>query len=366
MDTYDHEIVFDEDGVCNHCKLYFNIVSNRVFPGDLGKDKLNELVREIKDKGQRNEYDCIIGVSGGVDSSYVLYKLKELGLRPLAVHLDNGWNSELAVSNIEKMLKKMDIDLYTYVIDWEEFKDLQISFLKASVPDLEIPTDHAIMAILYKLAIKHKVKYIISGTNFATELIMPRSWSQGHTDWRYIRSIHKIFGNNQLRTFPYYSISMKLYYRYIKQLKFVSLLNYISYNKEEAIKTLENELCWKYYGGKHYESIYTRFIQAYILPKKFNIDKRRGHFSNLICAGQITRDEALMEMMRDPYPEGMLTQDKEFVLKKLGIDEDYFEYLMNLQNKSFWDYPSYRRTMVFKAVRALYVFLKKLSILDDL
>jgi N-acetyl sugar amidotransferase len=340
MDETDPDIQFDDNGVCNHCHRYRTLVSSRVFEGEEAKAKLNALVEKMKQDGIGKEYDCLIGVSGGVDSTYVAYKLKKLGLRPLAVHFDNGWNSELAVSNIEKTLSKLGIDLYTYVIDWQEFKDLQLSFLKASTPDGEIPTDHAIDSFLWQQASKRGIKYIISGMNFKSEAMSVPAWAYGHSDWKYIKAIHKKFGNKKLANYPHYTFFDLFYYNFIKGIRIVSLLNYIDYNKQEAMKVLQDELGWVYYGGKHYESIYTRFYQAYILPVKFNIDKRRGHLSDLINSGQITRAEAMEQIQNNPYPKEFFDQDLAFVKKKFNLDQSKFDEIMNLPVKSFRDYPN--------------------------
>lgn len=351
MDTTDPEIQFDENGICNYCWQYDELVKRFVFDGKEGTEKLQHIVDEIKKSGKGKEYDCIIGVSGGVDSSYVAYKVKELGLRPLAVHLDNGWDSELAVKNIESFLKKLNIDLYTYVIDWAEFKDLQLSFLYASTPDSEIPTDHAVFAILYEMADQIKTKYVIFGCNIRTESHLPRSWSQGHMDWKYINSIQHQFGNLPLNTFPHMD-----FLRYHKNLllhKSINILNYLDYSKKDAMKILENEFGWKYYGGKHYESIYTRFYQGYILPKKFGYDKRRMHHSSLICSGEITRTEAIEDLKNEPYPIELQNQDKEYVIKKFGITDGEFERIMNLPKKRFEDYPSYEKSIYPKILKIL-------------
>mgnify|MGYP006292821515 FL=1 len=341
MDTSDPDIVFDNNGVSNHVKHYDSMVEQRVPPKAEADKVLESIIKEIKNEGKGKKYDCIIGVSGGVDSTYTAYLVKKMGLRPLAVHLDNGWNSELAVSNIQKVLEVLNIDLYTMVLDWEEFKDLQLSFLKASTPDGEIPTDHAIMSCLYRSAKKFGVKYIISGTNIKTEGILAKSWAQGHLDWKYIKSVHKKYGNKRLKSFPKITYLKLFDYIILKRIKKVNLLDYVDYNKKRAMKVLEDELGWVYYGGKHYESVYTRFYQGYILPNKFNIDKRRGHLSTLICSGEITREEALDEIRKDPYPnEEMKNTDKEFVLKKLDLSEDCFAQIMAEPIKQYSDYPN--------------------------
>ena len=340
MDTTDPEIFFDTQGICNHCKRYDAELPKRVFTGADADIKLKALVEKIKKTGSGKEYDCIIGVSGGVDSTYVAYLTKQLGLKPLAVHFDNGWNSELAVSNIEKVLKKLDIDLLTYVIDWEEFKDLQLSFLKASTPDGEIPTDHAINALLFREAAKHNIKYIINGMNFATESMAVRMWAYGHSDWKYIRSVHKLFGTSSLKKYPHYTFFNLFYWTFIRKIRVVSILNYVTYDKDEVMKLIQDKLEWVYYGGKHYESVYTRFYQGYILPKKFNIDKRIGHLSDLIRSGQMTREKALEELKSNSYSAEMQQIDKEYVVKKFELSEYDFQGLMNLKTKTFLDYPN--------------------------
>lgn len=341
MDTNaDPRISFSEDGICNHCQRYDRLINSRVFKGVEGQSKLNRLVDKIKSAGRGNDYDCLIGVSGGVDSTYVAYIVKQLGLRPLAIHFDNGWNSELAVKNIEKALNKLDIDLITYVVDWEEFRDLQIAFLKSSTTDGEIPTDHAIYTLLWKESLKHGIKYIISGMNFATESIDVTDWSYGHSDWRYIRDIHAIFGSKKLKTYPHFSYLFLLYVNLLKGIRIVSILNYVDYDKHKTMDILVNQLSWVYYGGKHYESIYTRFFQGYILPQKFGVDKRYGHLSDLIKCGQIPRETALEEIKKPPYPEDLQQKDLEYVLKKLGLSVTEFEQIMSCPVKSFRDYKN--------------------------
>lgn len=341
MDTSDPDITFDEAGLCNHCRDYETVMQTQVPPPEQRQAALEQLVSEIKTAGQGREYDCIIGMSGGVDSTYVAYLVKQLGLRPLAVHMDNGWDSELAVSNIEKVLKKLEIDLYTHVLDWEEFKDLQLSFLKASVSDAEIPTDHAIHAVLYQQAARRNIKHIVFGTNLATEAILPVSWTFGIQDWRYISGVHRQFGSKPLKTYPHTSYwAQNYHYRQIKRIRRVSVLDYINYNKAEAMQMLTDVLGWRPYGGKHYESIYTRFFQGYILPTKFGIDKRRAHLSTLIMSGQLTREAALAEIRQPPYAGYMQEEDMDYVLKKFGFSEEEFQRIMALPIKTYRDYPN--------------------------
>lgn len=341
MDTAaDKNILFDVDGLCHHCRRYDEIFSTRVIGGEAGKTALDSLVKKMKIAGRGRDYDCIIGVSGGVDSTYVAWLVKQLGLRPLALHLDNGWNSELAVKNIEHVLRNLDIDLHTLVIDWEEFRDLQKSFLKASTPDGDIPSDHAIGALLWREAVKRKIKYILSGMNFITESISVPEWAYGHSDWRYIKAVHKRFGSVKLRTYPRFSLFYLVYANLVRGVRIVSILNYVDYDKNEAIRKLTEVLGWRDYGGKHHESIYTRFYQGYVLPKKFRIDKRYGHFSDLINSQQMTRAEALEEIVGPPYPEAQQKEDFIYVVKKLGFSSSEFEDIMNAPVKTFRDYPN--------------------------
>jgi len=341
MDSSDPEIEFDENGACNHCREYDERANKELYYNEAGQKKLKELVNEIKENGKNKEYDCLIGVSGGTDSTFLLYNLKKLGLRPLAVHLDNGWDTELSVKNIEQVIKKLNVNLYTCVLDWEEFKDLQLSFLKASIANAEIPTDHAIFAVLFQTTVEKGIKYIISGGNIVTEAIMPESWMYDPKDWKLIKNIHQKFCKTKLKTFPHLTIFDYFYYTFIKKIKYIPLLNYIRYNKKEVFQVLEKELGWRNYGVKHYESVYTRFFQGYILPEKFNIDKRRAHFSTLICSGQITRKEALEEMKKSPYPnETLMKEDREYVIKKLGLAEEKFERIMRQPIKTHKDYPN--------------------------
>lgn len=355
MDTSDPDIVFDEKGICNHCKKYFSRKHEFIYDESNSGD-LEKTVQLIKEQGKGKDYDCVIGVSGGVDSTYIAFLMKEYGLRPLAIHLDNGWNSELAISNIEKALNTLGIDLVTYIINWQEFRDLQLSFLKASIPGMEIPTDHAITAILYQTAIKHNISNIILGANMSSELIMAPSWSEveGQRDWLLIKNVHNKFGAKKIKTFPHFSWYDFYQYKGVKKIKMVSILDYINYSKNEAIKVLEEKLGWQYYGGKHYESIYTRFTQGYIQPSKFGFDKRRAHYSNLICRGDISRDNALKILDKNPYPnEEMLREDTAYFKKKLGLTDEAFEEIMKTPVKSYKDYPGYFNSGLHNWVRKM-------------
>jgi len=346
MDTTACEIEFDSDGVCNFCTNYLNN-RKKLIKNPNRENELNEIVSKIKKEGEKKQYNCIIGVSGGTDSTYVAYVVQKLGLKPLAVHLDNGWDSELAVSNIEKTLEKLDIELYTYVLDWEEFKSLQKSFLYASTPDTELPTDHAIRTILLSAARKHKIKYIINERNFSTEGILPTSWSYGPFDWKYIKEVHRIHGNSRLSTFPHLDLKSLFFHYAVRRVRDISILNYVPYHKKEAVKTLESELEWRDYGGKHYESIFTRFYQGYILPKKFKIDKRRAHYSVLVAGGQLQREDAIKMLEKPAYLYDCVDADKEFFIKKLGLEND-FEKIMNSTPKSFNSYRNNSKIFIMR------------------
>ena len=356
MDTIsDPDIVFDEKGICNYYYEFQKQYADNVFTGSDGVNKLVAIADQIKEEGKNKPYDCIMGLSGGVDSTYVAYLAKQHGLRPLAVHFDNGWNSELAVQNIENIVQRLGIDLHTFVINWNEFRDLQLAYLKASVIDIEAITDHAIFATLYRLAGEKGIKYILSGTNVQTENTLPKSWIHPKTDHINIKSIHKLFGTVPLKTFPFMDAKVKRYYQQIKGVTSVSVLNYQEYNKAHVKELIQKELHWRDYGGKHYESIWTRFYQGYILPTKFKVDKRKAHLSDLIFSNQITKEEALKELEKPIYPQEQFNVDFEFVLKKLGLSEEEFESIMKKTPRSHYDFD------YEKAIELRYPILKPIK-----
>lgn len=326
----DPDITFDADGVCNYCHDYEQAAAKGLYPEKEGREKLEQLADKIRKDGRDKPYDCLIGLSGGVDSTYVALLVKQLGLRPLAVHLDNGWNSELAVKNVENIITRLGFDLYTLVVNWEEFRDIQLSYLKASVVDIEVVSDHAIFATMYKLAKEHRTGYIISGTNIVTEHIMPPSWLYRKMDFANLKDIHDQYGSVRLDTYPSFDFKKYVYYSSVLRLSPVSILNYVPYNKKEVKEVIIRELGWRDYGGKHYESMFTKFYQAYILPTKFKIDKRKPHLSNLICSGQLTRAEALKELEQPLYQPRDLQADREYVVKKLGLTEAEIDAIMAL------------------------------------
>lgn len=341
MDTTDELIEFDDDGVCNHCHYFDNNIQPNWFPGDEGKQKLDEMISEVKDFGRGKEYDCIVGISGGVDSSYLAAKVVEWGLRPLVVHVDAGWNSELAVKNIEQIITKLGLDLVTHVVDWEEMKDLQLAFLRSNVANQDVPQDHAFFAALYNYAIKSGIRYVVSGSNYATEGILPQSWGYDAMDVKHLESIHEQFGTKKLKTFPRVSfLKYHIYYPRVLKMKVLAPLNLIPYSKEEAIKVLENDFGWQYYGGKHFESRWTRFFQSYYLPTKFGFDKRKAHLSSLVVSGQMAREDALKELEAPVYSEKDIAADKEFVAKKLGITLEELEDLIAQPPRHYSDFPN--------------------------
>ena len=347
MDIGDPFIQFDEHGFCNHCTSFLDKKEQLVFQGESSTKQLESLVRKIKNSGKNNTYDCLIGISGGVDSSYTAYLCKKLDLRPLVVHMDNGWNTVESVINIKEVCSKLDLDYDCYVLDWEEFKDLQLAFMKSSIVEMEIPTDIAIQGVLHKIAAENNIKYIISGGNHATEGILPQSWFYNPRDLTLLKAIHKRFGKVRLRTFPAFDWKQEIYYKLVKGIKNIYLLNYVPYSKNDAIETLENILGWKNYGGKHYESKFTGFVQSYIQPVKFNVDYRRATYSTQICMGEITREEALLDLQKSPYNTDKIEEDKTYVSKKLGISIEQFNTLLEQPPKTYRDYPNDQRMLEF-------------------
>ena len=360
----DPNLQLDENGMCNHCHYYYDQEKEFIKTGAEAENLMNDTIRQIKDFGKNRKYDCLVGLSGGVDSSYVAYLAKQKGLRALCVHFDNGWNSELAVMNIQNIVNKLGFDLYTYVINWDEFKDLQLAYLKASVIDIEVLTDHAIFGTLFKIAKENDIKYVLGGLNIVTEGILPYHWTYNKKDYINIKAIHKEFGTRQLDTFPFLDKKMK---KFISQsgVDFVNYLNWVPYVKNDVKKLLQKEIDWRDYGGKHYESIWTRFYQGYILPTKFNVDKRKAHLSTMICSGQITRDEALEEMKQPPYDQAQLKIDKEFVLKKLDLSEKEFDDIMKLPVRNHREFETegsfFNYYPVLKPLRPLWEAFKSIT-----
>lgn len=323
MDTTAAGITFDAAGQCNYCTellAQFQQAGTLVHQDYPKAAALQALVAEIKAAGQGKEYDCIVGLSGGVDSSYTLYRVKELGLRPLAVHMDNGWDSELAANNIAHLVQQLGLDLYTHVINWEEYRGLMQAFFDADVIDVELLYDNAMLAVNYQLANRYGVRYILAGSNSATEgMRMPSNWNWYKLDKKNIQAIAKRFSSVRLRSFPAISTLEHLYYRRVKKIRWVAFLDYLDYNKQHCMNELVQRFGYKPYPYKHYESVFTRFYQGYILPEKFGVDKRKLHLSSLICSQQLTREEALKMMAAIPYPSAQdLELDKAYFYKKMG------------------------------------------------
>jgi len=333
MDNTDPDITFDQEGICNWWHDFQALVGSRP-TAERRAEELADAVRKIKEDGEGKPFDCVLGLSGGADSSFMAFKSKEWGLRPLIVHFDNGWNDELAVRNIEVMIKKLNFRLHTYVMDWPEFRDLQRAYFKASVLDLEVPTDHMIFGALHRVARQYGIKWILSGNNYETEWVLPKAWYYPKGDLQNIRGIHRAFGELPLRKLPRLGVWQKLCYERVRQIQQVQVLELIPYKKLAAKQFLMDEFGWKDYGGKHYESVFTRFYQSYILPTKYGIDKRKAHLSNLILNGEITREQALAELSDPPDDPERQRADKRYVAKKLGWSEAEFERIIALPPRS--------------------------------
>ena len=344
MDTTDPEITFDEAGVCSHCRSYDANLRSTVESAMSGARlaDLDQMVGEIKDAGRGREYDCVIGVSGGVDSTYLLLKAVELGLRPLAAHFDSGWNSELAVHNIERATSTLNVDLKTDVVNWTEMRDLQLSFFKAGVANCDIPTDHAFPAVALKNATMYGTKYVLSGSNLATESVLPTAWGHRAADKRYLMAIQRAHGSVKLETYPTLGLLKKeIWYRYLRHVRTVKPLNYLPYDKASAKQEIADKLDWRDYGGKHHESVFTRFFQGHYLPRRFGFDKRLAHYSSLILSDQMTRVEALHLIESEPpYDPELQRTDLKFVAKKLSISLAEFEALIDAPLASVRQYPT--------------------------
>lgn len=341
MDTSAPELVFDDAGVCNECRRAEGLLALLPQTEAEANARLEATAAKVRAKAAKHEYDCVVGLSGGVDSSYVALLAGQLGLRTLAVHFDNGWNSEIAVSNIHELCESFGLDLITYVINWDEFRDLQRSFLLASVVDVELVTDHAIFAAMLQLARQHDIPFILSGMNLATEAIMPTAWAWWKQDHRNIKAIHDRFGSVPLETFPLCGPFRWAALRYTPLgPTYVELLNSVVYRRGSAEETLARESGWRSYGGKHHESVFTRFYQCVLLPEKFGIDKRRAHLSSLIMNGETTRADALAELERPPIDPIERDEELAYVCKKLGFDEEEFTSIMRAAPVPHDAYPS--------------------------
>jgi N-acetyl sugar amidotransferase len=349
MDTTDPEITFDKNGRCDFCDNYYNSILPNWHPDQTGRKELQGIVEKIKKEGKSKQYDCIIGLSGGVDSSYLTYIAKaELGLRPLILTVDTGWNLNVSNENIYKLIKSLGLDLATVVVDWEEMKDLQVAFLRSRVSYQDLVQDHAIFAGLYNYAVQHGIKYVLTGANYSTEGVKPpKEWTY-FNDLRLIKDIHKRFGKIPLKRFPLCGLfKYKLYYGYLRGMKVIYPLNMIPFRKEDAILELRTKFGWKEYDNKHYDNLFTRFCEGYLLPHKFGYDKRKCYFSNLILTGQMSREEALRKLSQSPYDEKHAMRDLEYIAEKLDLSKDEFLELISGENKSFRDYKNNEKLIKF-------------------
>lgn len=343
MDTTDSAISFDERGICDHCNTFFRKILPNWHTDDRGRLALEALADRIREAGRGKEFDCIIGMSGGADSSYLTHVAKlALGLRPLVFHVDAGWNSQEAVNNIEKLIDALGLDLFTEVIDWEEMRDLQLAFIKAGVPHIDVPQDHAFFATMYKFAEQHDVKHILTGANYSTECIRnPVEWMYYQSDSTQVRDIHRRFGTRPLARFPLTNIVRhKIYLPFVKRIRVVRPLNCLPYVKSQAMELLAREYGWQAYPQKHFESRFTRFYEGYWLPKKFGFDTRRVQYSSLILTEQMTREDALEKLKNPALEEGAVRQEFEYVASKLGISEGQLQAYMAAPNKTYRDYKS--------------------------
>lgn len=358
MDTTDTDITFDDKGYCNHCTNHLEklkLETNKEIPSNLD---LNRIVSRIKSKGKK--YDCIVGVSGGVDSCYTAYLAHSLGLKPLLVHLDNGWDSVNAVENIKLIVTKLDLDYESYVLDWEEFRELQLAFLRSSIVDLEFPTDIAIQAALHQVASKLGIKYIISGSNYSSEGILPLKWGY-HVmkDMKLYNHIVKKYSKVKRKKIPGFSWFNEMYFKFVNGIKIIYILDYVDYNKDLAKDFLEKEFNCAFPTGKHHESLYTKFWQSYILPVKHNIDYRKDTYSTQICAGQITREDALKKLESLPYDQKTIQNDKEYVCKKLKISLEEFEEIMQRPPRNYTHFPNKEKWIKFVHKTYKFLFPKK-------
>ena len=345
MDTSDSQISFDDNGVCDHCRGFKEHVEPNWYPNAEGERKFAAVVEKIKADGKGRDFDCILGMSGGLDSSFLLHKaVKDFGLRPLVFHVDGGWNTDIAVSNIQSLVEGLGLDLYTEVINWNEMRDFQLAFFKSGVPHIDIPQDHAFVATLYNFAYKQNIKYILNGGNISTECVRnPLEWLYYGTDMRQLNDIRGQFGTIPMKTYPFSSVLRhKFYLRYIRKVQVVKPLDWMPYTKEMARDTLSSLYGWKPYPQKHFESRFTRFYEGYWLPERFGFDTRRVQFSSLILTGQMQREEAIDQLSRPAYDPDTIEHEFDYIARKLGITSAELRGYFTMPKKSYADYKNQR------------------------
>jgi N-acetyl sugar amidotransferase len=340
LDSRTPEISFDHEGICSYCRLFESRLTSPEFSEAERHKHFDRIVAKIREDGRGKKYDCVMGLSGGADSSYAALIATRAGIRPLIVHVDNGWNSELAVKNIECVVRGLNLDLITHVIDWEEFRGLQKSLLRASVIDLELVSDHAIVSSMFRAAQQHRIKYIVTGDNYATESTLPRGWNHRKSDWVNIQAINQAYERVTFKTFPHMGAIEQLVHSKLLRIEYVGILSYVRYVKSEAIEALKQALGWRAYGAKHFESIITRFYQGYLLPTKFGVDKRKFHFALLINSGQMSKEQALAELQKPPYDPALIAQDREYVCKKFAMTDHEFEQILQEPPRSHYAFAS--------------------------
>lgn len=355
LDSSVEDFTIEKDGHCNYCHAYWNHLKNLPNTDTERAEGLNKVLNKIRNnRSPRSNYDCIIGLSGGVDSSYLALKAYELGLKPLLVHVDTGWNSEIAVMNVYNIVERLNLDLYTYVVNWEEMRDLQVAFLRSSLPDCDIPQDHVFPIVLNKVAAKFNVKYILSGHNVVGEFISPSNWMYDSNDLSHLLDVYRKYGRGKLKQYPKNSLwSRYIYYRNIKKIESVRLLYFLDYKSSDAIREIQDRLGWKSYGLKHEESRFTKFFQKYYLYEKFGFDKRKAHLSNLILSGSITKNEALEVIQQKPYDEEFLHKELPYTLKKLGLSKSQWSDIMSAEPRKHSEFHSDYSSLFYLIIKKL-------------
>ena len=343
MDTTDSKITFDNKGVCDHCNTYYSDILPNWHTDERGDLALKKIVKKLKKEGKGKDFDCLMGMSGGIDSSYLLYVMVvKYGLRPLVFHVDAGWNSQIAVNNIERLVEGLGLDLYTEVINWEEMKDLQLAFFKSGVSQIDTPQDHSFFATMYKFASKHNIKHILTGGNYSTECVRnPLEWMYYQSDSIQLKDIYKKHGTGKLKDYPITKILWhKIYLPYVKGIKLIRPLDYIPYDKDAAMQLLVEKYGYQKYPQKHFESRFTRFYESYWLPKKFGYDTRKVQYSSLMLTNQMTREDALEKLKHSAYDPKTIKQDFEYIATKLEISKEELQSYMDAPNKTYKDYKS--------------------------